>query len=65
MNVDALVEQYDLLRARLARAYAIETWDSEKISRIADQMAPLELALARSTPDRDAIPPVSGTAIDR
>lgn len=46
MNFDDLNDQYQRLRAELDAAYAASVWDSRNLDRIADELVPVELALA-------------------
>lgn len=46
MELEALNGRYRDLRSELDAAYAAPIWDSQRINRITEQMAPVELALA-------------------
>ena len=46
MDAIHLHDTYTQLRQELDAAYAAPVWDSQQIDRIADQMIPLEAALA-------------------
>jgi len=46
MELEALNGRYRDLRTELDEAYAAPVWDSNRINRITEEMAPVELALA-------------------
>ena len=46
MELDELNGRYRHLRTELDAAYAEPVWDSSRIDRIAEQLIPVELALA-------------------
>lgn len=46
MELEELNGRYQHLRTELDAAYAAPVWDSNRINRITDEMAPVELALA-------------------
>jgi hypothetical protein len=46
MDTDDISERYARLRRQLEEAYARLPWDSQRIDSIADEMLPLERALA-------------------
>lgn len=46
MELEELNGRYQHLRTELDAAYAAPVWDSNRINRIADELAPVELALA-------------------
>lgn len=46
MELDELNGRYQHLRTELDAAYAEPVWDSSRINRIAEQLIPVELALA-------------------
>jgi hypothetical protein len=46
MELDELNGRYQLLRSELDAAYAEAVWDSSRINRIAEELIPIELALA-------------------
>jgi hypothetical protein len=46
MELDELNGRYRHLRSELDAAYAAPVWDSNRINRITEEMAPVELALA-------------------
>ncbi|MDQ6629307.1 MAG: hypothetical protein M3Z29_12830 [Pseudomonadota bacterium] len=54
MDAEDLHDRYEHLRRQLDAAYAAPVWDSEHIDRIADQMIPVETALAGVVASRDA-----------
>jgi Spy/CpxP family protein refolding chaperone len=46
MKLEELNGRYQHLRNELDAAYAAPVWDSNRINRITEEMAPVELALA-------------------
>jgi len=46
MELEELNGRYQDLRSELDAAYAAPVWDSDRINRITEAMAPVELALA-------------------
>ena len=46
MELEELSGKYAHLRSELDAAYAAPVWDSNRINRITEEMAPVELALA-------------------
>ena len=46
MELEELNGKYAHLRSELDAAYAAPVWDSNRINRITEEMAPVELALA-------------------
>jgi hypothetical protein len=46
MSPQELNDRYQHLRTELDAAYAAPVWDSNRINRITEEMAPVELALA-------------------
>jgi hypothetical protein len=46
MKLEELNGRYQHLRDELDAAYAAPVWDSNRINRITEEMAPVELALA-------------------
>ena len=46
MELDELNGRYQHLRTELDAAYAEPVWDSSRINRIAEELIPVELALA-------------------
>ncbi len=46
MELDELNGRYQNLRTELDAAYAEPVWDSTRINRIAEELIPVELALA-------------------
>jgi len=46
MELEELNGRYQHLRTELDAAYAAPVWDSNRINRITEEMAPVELALA-------------------
>jgi hypothetical protein len=46
MQLEELNGRYRDLRTELDAAYAAPVWDSNRINRITEEMAPVELALA-------------------
>ena len=46
MELDELTGRYQHLRTELDAAYAEPVWDSARIDRIAEELIPVELALA-------------------
>ena len=46
MKLEELNGRYQHLRSELDAAYAAPIWDSNRINRITEEMAPVELALA-------------------
>lgn len=50
MKLDELNGRYQHLRSELDKAYAAPVWDSNQINRIADEMLPVEYALASFQP---------------
>jgi hypothetical protein len=46
MELEELNGRYQDLRSELDAAYAAPVWDSNRINRITEAMAPVELALA-------------------
>ena len=46
MKLDELNGKYQSLRSELDAAYAAPVWDSGRINRIADELVPVEYALA-------------------
>ena len=55
MEAIDLQDHYQRLRSELDAAYAAPVWDSQRIDRIADQIVPLEAALARSEHEDPAV----------
>jgi hypothetical protein len=53
-SLEQLTGHYGSLRKELDAAYAADPWDSRQINRIADEMAPLEVAIARCSPGKEA-----------
>jgi hypothetical protein len=52
MELEELNGRYRDLRTELDEAYAAPVWDSNRINRIADEMVPVELALASLESER-------------
>lgn len=52
MQLEELNGKYATLRNELDAAYAAPVWDSHRISRIADELVPIELALASLSSQR-------------
>ncbi len=46
MELEELNGKYRRLRSELDAAYSAAVWDSNRINRITEEMAPVELALA-------------------
>lgn len=46
MNMEDLNGRYQHLRTELDAAYSAPVWDSDRINRITEELAPVELALA-------------------
>ena len=52
MELEELNGRYRHLRTELDAAYAAPVWDSNRINRITEEMAPVELALASIKSER-------------
>lgn len=56
MELEALNGRYRHLRTELDAAYAAPVWDSDRINRVAEALAPVELALASFEAERSMSP---------